>query len=218
MSIRRVSKNSREKSIDATNILLGVMTIVMLGLLAWLIVTQVQVSRVADRIGNATFQNLTVATFQILQNLTSTTSPLFVRAENINTTEGTFYFTTRLTGQTSFSGAKTAVLAVWAVMETTFTGDGTTMAQLAINMSNTNGILLASVPGVFNFIQFPMLFVGEDGLAPQGSFVSNEPGSGLTLTQLGIAIVPFPGSPPQKYTSQLVEVVLGDYFPQLLSS
>jgi hypothetical protein len=213
-----VSRSSREKGVDATNILLGIMTIVVLGLLGWAVATQVQVSRVADRIGNATFRNLTVATFQILQNLTSTTSPLFVRAENINTTEGTFYFATRLTGQTSFSGAKTAVLTVWAVVQTTFTGDGTTVAQLAINMSNTNGVLLASVPGVFNFVQFPILFVGEDGLAPQGSFVSNEPGTGLTLTQLGIAIIPSVGSPPQKYTSQLIEIVLGDYFPQLLSS
>lgn len=214
MSVRRGSRGPR--GVDATNAILGVMTIGVLGLLGWCIATQVQVSRVSDRLSclpNATFQNLTVSTFQIIQNVTSTTSPLFIGSAGIDTTAGTFFMTTRLDGTVSLSGGKLAILGVWASFTTNFVGDGLTIASITIDMSNSNGIPI-ELAQVFPFVQLPMILVGQnDNRAAPSSFLWNGPIPGIPTTQLQIAIIPGLNAPAQMYTSQYIEFALGDYVP-----
>lgn len=212
MSRRAAAESARQ----TTNVMLGVLTVIVLGLLGWQIATQVQVSRVAW-LQNVTFTNMTVSTFQSIQNVSSTASSLFVASSGIDNTTGAFFITTILNGQTSYSGATIATFGIYYAFTTTFVGDDATPAYIVIDIANLHGLVLELAPAPFNFVQLPLFSVGAmDGLIPQQAYLISGPAFPyvpVSNTQLAILLVPSNTAPAQRYTSQYLEFGIGAYLP-----
>lgn len=220
MSRRAAAESARQ----TTNAVLGVLTLAVLGVLGWQIATQVQVSRVADRLQclpNATFQNMTVATFQSIQNISSPASAYYAGSSGMDNTTGAFFVTVILNGQTSYSGATIATCGIYFSMTTTFVGDGVTPTYVIIDVANLHGLPFVLGPNPFNFLQLPIFSIGEtDGQPPSFAFLVNGPSFTLAPvsdTQFAVYFTPQNGAPMQRYTSSFLEFAFGDYFPFTIS-
>lgn len=189
-----------------THTMIGLLTVMTLGLLGWNIALQVQISRVPN------FQNTTVGTFRELLFVPNDQTIGYNASNGIDASN--FIGVVNVLISETASGKATGILEFFVAFSTTFVGDGTSNATLVLTMPSDRLHGLSFTQQGFPNPQLPVLFYGtNDGLMyPGGAFAFL-----LDAGTVAIVFIPPNAAPIQGYQMQYQSLGLGDYYPGTIS-